>query len=126
MKHDSLLHRQIHPHWIYNQLVSSQASLPTPKDRGRLSVYDGEGITAREAYEHYTSHGNASMGVLSVTVEECKQLDLFVQSEPLEFSEHHAVIDFGPITGSRARRRRAKSLRDFAARRGWQFGGNTG
>lgn len=125
MKHDSLLHRQIHPDWICDPLVSSQAFLPTPKDQGRLSVYDGEGITACGAYEHYTSQGNASTGVLSVTVGECNQLNLFVRSEPVEFSEHHAVIDFEPITGSRARRRIAKKLRDFAASRGWQFGGNT-
>lgn len=125
MKHNSLLHRQIHPNWIAERQISSQAFLPTTQHRGCLSVYDGEGITAGDAYKHYTSHGYASVGVLSVTVDECRQLDLFVRNDPLEFSEHHAVIDFEPITGSRARRRVAKQLRDFAADRGWQFAGDT-
>ncbi|OQC41352.1 MAG: hypothetical protein BWX66_00754 [Deltaproteobacteria bacterium ADurb.Bin058] len=44
----TLLLRQIHPDFIQNQRVSSQAFRPTPKDERKLSVYDGDLITPAE------------------------------------------------------------------------------
>ena len=36
-----LLHRQVHPSWIQEGRITSQAFSPTPKDLGLLSVYLG-------------------------------------------------------------------------------------
>jgi hypothetical protein len=54
MQSDTLLLRQIHPGFIQNGRVTSQAFRPTPKDKKKLSVYDGDKIDPEAAYRHYT------------------------------------------------------------------------
>lgn len=71
MSPETLLHRQIHPAFVQKERVTSQAFKPTPKDEQKLSVYDGDQITAKACWEHFTERGFASAGVLSVSVEEC-------------------------------------------------------
>ena len=44
MTPETLLHRMVHPTWLQNGLPTSQTFRPTPKDAGRLSVYDGSQI----------------------------------------------------------------------------------
>jgi hypothetical protein len=120
MKSDSLLHRQINPSWIQGGRVTSQAFKPTPKDQSRLSVYDGERIGAEDAWRHYTQTlGFSSIGVLSVTVNECQSLELSVASDPAPFPEH-VVIVFGTFTNSQIEKK-SKQLRSFAVDRGWMF-----
>ena len=55
MNNDTLLLRQVHPSWIQNGRVTSQAFTPTPKDNGHLSSYDGDMISAEAAWRHYTN-----------------------------------------------------------------------
>lgn len=43
------LHRQVHPSWVQDGRATSQAFKPTPKDNGRLSVYDGDQMVAEKA-----------------------------------------------------------------------------
>jgi hypothetical protein len=69
---ETLLLRQIHPVFIQNDRVTSQAFRPTPKDHGQLSVYDGDMISAEESWKHHTGLGLESEGVLAVTVRECE------------------------------------------------------
>ena len=69
----TLLHRQVNPSWVHLGRVTSQAFKPTPKDNRRLSVYDGDQVTAHRAWSHYTGDlGFTSIGVLAVTVSECR------------------------------------------------------
>lgn len=120
MNQDTLLHRQVHPSFVRDDYPTSQAFTPTRKDNHRLSVYDGDMISAALAWEHYTkSLEYDSGGVASVSVAECGAIELSAYSDPTDFPEH-ALIDFSGLTG-RQQRRKAKRLRDYAVARGWQF-----
>jgi hypothetical protein len=94
MRNETLLYRQIHPSFIHQGRVTSQAFRPTPKDEQKLSVYDGDLITAPKSYEHYTETLRLqSCGVLGVLYEDCQLLDLPVTADSQYFIEH-ALIDF--------------------------------
>ncbi len=120
MNAGTLLHRQVHPSWVQEGRVSSQAFKPTPKDENCLSVYDGDQIDADSAWRHYVNVlGNKSTGVLDVTVEECEVLELSVEPDPDAFPEH-VCIDFFGLT-KRQIEKKAKTLNTKARSRGWQF-----
>jgi len=125
VKEDTPLLRQVHPSFIQNGRVSSQVFRPTPKDDKKLSVYDGHAIAASDAYEHYTtSLKQSSVGVMAVTCQECKELELETKDDPLENFPEHAVIDFSPY-GTNSTEKKAKILRSRAEKRDWLFS-NTG
>jgi hypothetical protein len=120
MTEATLLLRQVHPTFVQGGRVTSQAFRPTAKDDNRLSAYDGDMISPEPAWKHYTEEwGNASAGVLAVSMEECTALDLQVRSDPAPFAEH-AVIDFGHRAGT-AVEKAAKYLRSRAVTRDWLF-----
>lgn len=120
MKEGTLLLRQIHPAFVQNGRVSSQAFRPTPKDQSRLSVYNGDMIEALAAYEHYTGTLMlASNGVMGITVAECSSLDLPVAADPTPFPEH-VLVDFSAHSHKRTERA-AKALRAIAEQRGWLY-----
>ena len=120
MNPDTLLYRQIHPSWVKVGRTTSQAFRPTPKDHNRLSVYDGDQITAEAAWNHYTLK-LPSDGVMAVTLAECQQQQLTAIADPLQDFPAHALIDFTELTGNEARRV-ARQLNRAANARGWQFG----
>ena len=113
----TLLLRQIHPSFIKLGRPTSAAFRPTPKDEHKLSVYDGDMITAAASFAHYRGRKLESMGVLAVTVGECARQDLPVRSSPEEFLEH-AEIDFTGLGGNQCEKK-GKKLRDAAENRGW-------
>lgn len=117
MTETTLLLRQIHPSFIKLGRPTSAAFRPTPKDQHKLSVYDGDKISAVASYLHYRGRNLASVGVLAVTVEECTAQELPVRSSPEEFPEH-AEIDFTGLSGNQCERK-GKKLRDAAENRGW-------
>jgi hypothetical protein len=120
MTGSSLLYRQVHPSWVQLGRVTSQAFRPTPKDQKKLSVYDGERITAEKAWQHYTSILRfSSAGVLAVTTNECVSLGLSVAADPTPFPEH-ARIDFTPFRENEVKSI-AKRLKAHADIRGWQY-----
>lgn len=120
MKDETLLLRQIHPSFVQDGRVTSQAFRPTPKDQNRLSVYDGDQIDAPGAWHHYTeSLGHRSVGVMAVTVSECTAEALKVEPDPEPFPEH-AVIDFSGFE-KKAVEKKAKKLRIKAAERDWLY-----
>jgi hypothetical protein len=120
MTAQTLLLRQIHPGWLQNNRVTSQAFRPTSKDNGLLSAYDGDLITPEAAWRHFTTEpGRLSSGVYAVSVAECSTLGLPARSDPTAFAEH-AVIDFTGV-GSSAADKKAKALRNQAEARGWLF-----
>jgi len=125
MKAETELLRQINPNFIQDGRVSSQAFRPTPKDEGRLSVYDSDLIDPSAAFAHFTGNlGFQSCGVQAVTVAECAGLDLPARPDPAPFPEH-AVIDFSAFQ-KRQVEGKAKQLRVLAEARGWRYRAEAG
>jgi len=120
MSGSTLLYRQVHPSWVQLGRVTSQAFRPTPKDQKKLSAYDGDQITAKRAWLHYTSTlGLASVGVLAVTTDECRLVGLSVEPDPKPFPEH-VLIDFTLFQENEIKSI-AKRLKAHADLRGWQY-----
>ena len=120
MTPDTLLFRQVNPSWIKNGRITSQVFKPTSKDEGCLSAYDGDQITAEESWRHYTTVlGYQSVGVVAVTVCECKEHDLCVKHDPDPFPEH-MLIKFKDFSISQIEKK-AKRLKKVAEIRGWQY-----
>lgn len=110
--------RQVHPAWVQQGRITSQVFRPTPKDEGKLSVYDGDLISAEKAWEHYTQRLELrSAGVVAVTEGECRDLGLPVLSDPKTFREH-VLIDFSALPDKEVKRK-AQSLKTTAMARGW-------
>ena len=116
MTESTLLYRQIHPAWVREGRVTSQAFRPTAKDRKRLSVHDGDQISAEESWRRHTLKYR-SAGVQAVTVAECRPLP--VRPDPRPFPEH-VVIDFTGCSRSETRRA-AQRLAAAARQRGWAY-----
>lgn len=112
--------RQVNPGFVQEGRITSQVFLPTPKDENKLSVYDGDLITASDSWKHFTGELRfPSTGVVAVTVGECSALALPAQSDSIPFPEH-AVINFeGQGTSSISRL--SKKLKAMAEARGWLF-----
>lgn len=122
MKTDTPLHRQVHPQFFRNGRVMSPAFTPTRKDAGRLSVDDGNRISAEAAWKRHTTVRNlSSVGVLSVTVSECRGEGLSVVPEPEPDAPEHVVIDFNKLTKNQTVAV-ARRLKEKAVERGWQYG----
>jgi hypothetical protein len=120
MNEGTLLHRQINPSWLQQGRVTSQAFKPTLKDNKRLSVYDGDQISAEGSWQHYTRElGFISFGVLAVTVAECIAQELLAEPDSAPFPSH-AVIRFDGCSGSQMEKK-AKRLKAAAELRGWQY-----
>lgn len=118
MNSETLLLRQVHPSFIEEGFVSSQAFMPFPKDEGLLSVYNGDLIEAHTAHLHYTEVLRfQSAGVWGVLCAEANEINLPNRPDPLEDFAQHAVIDFTSHS-TKAARKLAKKLRDFAVARG--------
>lgn len=120
MNPETLLYRQIHPSFVEDGKVSSQAFRPTKKDNERLSVYDGEQITAQDSWGHYTTVlKKESVGVLAVTLQECTVQELVVTPDPDAFLEH-VLVDF---SGKSRKQQKAisRNLRDAAVTRDWVY-----
>ena len=122
MNYAARLYRQVHPGWVREGRITSQVFHPTPKDRGFLSVYDGDQITAAESWQHYTEVlGLMSAGVVAVTPAECSQHQIGVVPDPRDLFPEHTLLDFTGLTGNQVRRA-ARHLGRAANNRGWQFG----
>ncbi len=120
MTDSTLLLRQVNPSWIQAGRITSQVFKPTPKDENRLSVYDGDQITAETSWRHYTGElGFSSVGVVAVTVGECLSQGLAAESDPRPFPSH-AVVTFSGCSGTQVERK-ARHLKKAAENRGWQY-----
>jgi len=87
-----------------------------------LSVSDGDEITAEQVYLRFVSVPlGRSMGVLSVTVEECHSQGVPPVPDPLHDQLDHCLIDFRGKSGKQVERI-AVQLRNHAIDRGWSHG----
>lgn len=121
----TLLLRQVHPNWIREGRITSQVFRPTPNDKKQLSMYDGNQVTAREAYAHYTQQLElSSVGVMAVTLAECQQQELPVVPDPVPFPAH-VVIDFRAFSKAEIKTK-AKHLTRAARLRDWQYYADVG
>lgn len=112
----TLLHRQVNPNFVQQDRITSQVFEPTSKDSNRLSVYDGDQVSAKDAWVHFTESLKCdSVGVMSVTVGECTTTGLTASPDPNEFPAHAVIMFDG--TGNK---KKAKQLKNFAQSRGWQ------
>ena len=122
MNGETLLLRQIHPNFIEDDGQATYLAFrPFPRDRGKLSVYDGDQITAEESWSHYSYVLNrASRGVMAVTVNECmsRRTRPILDAQPYP---EHVSIDFTGLS-KREVKNAAKKLLEFAIERGWQYG----
>lgn len=132
MEENKLLHRQIHPTFVINDIVSNQAFMenkltissgafsPTEKDDNKLSVYNGEKFSAKDSYDHYTKQ-YSSCGVLSISVEEVNSIKSLSTAEDNDPFEGHCYIDFANVSSKNQKTKKAGKLRDFAVNRNWTF-----
>lgn len=120
MTDETIVYRQIHPSFVQAGFPTSQAFRPTPKDESKLSVYDGDQITADKAFTHYTtSLSLASVGVMGLLIAECNAESLAVHPAPEPFPEH-AIIDFSGLNDKECRSK-SKKLQAKAVHRGWLY-----
>ena len=116
----TLLLRQVSPSWVQAGRITSQVFKPTPKDQKRLSVYDGDQVSAQDSWAHYTEElGHTSVGVMAVTVGECEAHGLPAEPDPKPFPEH-VLIKFDDCSNPQIEKK-AKHLKKFAETRGWQY-----
>ena len=132
MKEKLLLHRQIHPSFVVNNIVSNQAFLensiiistnafrPTDKDEDKLSVYNGDIFTPEESFINFTKNYK-SYGVLSLSIQEVEsESPLFIEMDNYPF-EGHCSINFSSLTTKNQKIKKASKLRDFAVKRSWTY-----
>lgn len=127
MTDTTLLHRQVHPAFVQGDHVSdqvftitSQVFKPTKKDKGELSVYNGDKFSAEESFNHFISNPDfKSKGVVSVTKEECEEIYLSVTENNIPF-DGHSYIDFNGLSPKQISKK-AKLLKSRAISRNWQF-----
>lgn len=132
MEDKSLLHRQIHPSFVVNDIVSNQAFTDnslivssgafttTEKDDDKLSVYNGEKFSAKDSYDHYTTTYK-SHGVLSVTVQEVNSITPLSSTEDNNPFDGHSYIDFSSVPSKSQKTKKASKLRDIAVNRNWTY-----
>lgn len=122
---DELLWRNVHPSWIDDGKVSSQAFRPTRKDAGRLSTARSSKVSAAQHFEEHTGRGLQSGGVWAVTVGDASNVSLTcIYDEhslelPTPVPTGHTSIDFIGLT-DREVRKAGGVLRDRAEDRGRQ------
>lgn len=130
MNESTLLLRQINPGADFinpDGSVRSSAFNPSKAHDFQLSVYDGDQIDAKSAWEHFTRNPKLqSVGVMAVSGEECETLHLDYRADPEAFKEH-VLIDFKQFIGEDQpstqgqRKAKAKLLRQKATQRGWCY-----
>lgn len=118
MTPDTLLLRQVHPTFVQEGRVTSQAFRPSPKDDKKLSTYDGDLITASNSWAHFTQNPDyRSAGVMATSHADCLLQELTVEADGIPFPEH-VSIDFSKYDESDIKKK-AKLIARNAQARGW-------
>lgn len=120
MTPDTLLLRQIHPSFVQDGRVTSQAFRPTPKDELLLSVDDADRVTAEASWQRFIANPACkSTGVQAVSLAECtaQELPVIEDGEP---HPEHCSIDYTAFD-KKAIEKKSKLLRAQAETRDWLF-----
>ncbi len=124
MNPSTLLLRQVHPNFVQQGRVTSQAFRPTPKDEHQLSVDNGDLIAAKAAWHRFVSQPpNSSAGVMAISNEECTSNGLVVVEDATPYPEH-CSLDFSAFQKPEIERK-AKLLSRAAQTRGWLHSAST-
>lgn len=114
----TLILRQVHPSFVQEGRVTSQAFRPTPKDDKKLSAYHGDKVTPAQSWEHFTQQPDCkSAGVMAASHAECIAKELTVEADGIPFPEH-VSIDFSQYEENDIKKK-AKLLARDADARGW-------
>lgn len=117
----TILLRQVHPEFIPEGKLTSQAFVPFPKDEGMPSVYDGDLISPQDSHRHYTEILTLeSDSVWGVSSGEVVAEGLTCRADAKADFPSHAVIDFSAHP-ERSFRKYAKKLKERALARGRMF-----
>lgn len=117
---ETILIRQVHPNFVQEGRVTSQAFRPTPKDAGKLLTYDGDQIDVQASWQHYTEDlGFDSVGAFGLMVQEVESLELTVTPDPEPFPEH-VLIDFSKFERKQIEKK-GKKLKAVAVARDWLY-----
>jgi hypothetical protein len=122
MNLETLLLRQVNPSFVQGDTIStqvftSQTFRPSPKDEGKLSVYQGDKFNAGESFDHFIKRSYASAGVVAVSKLECDTEALPVNEDNDPF-EGHCSIDYNGLSSGQIDKK-AKKLKSYARVRGW-------
>lgn len=118
MTPDTLLLRQIHPSFIQDGRVTSQAFRPTPKDEFLLSVDDGDRVSAVASWQRFIANPACkSMGVQALSHAECTAEELPVIEDGNPHPEHCSV-DLKAFD-KKTIEKKSKLLHAQAEARGW-------
>lgn len=113
-----VLWRQVHPSFVHDGEISSQAFRPTPKDAGKLSVRR-QAFGAERAYHDHLRLGYLTAGTWGVGVGEVEEAaartvdDSALPDRP----ESHAYVDYRHLS-RRQVETAAKRLKSAAGARG--------
>lgn len=120
MNQETLLLRQIHPSFIQQERITSQAFRPTPKDENQLSVDNGDLISAIDSWKRFISNSSCqSAGVMAVSVAEVTQEELPIIEDRTPYPEH-CSIDFTELSNGQINKK-AKKLKSVAEARDWLY-----
>lgn len=112
--------RQVHPNWCNDGQLSREAFNPSQEQCRKLSVDNGNTVTAEASYLHHENKLE-TIGVVSVTAGEAEAEGLRVVHDPERCWKHHMFVDFN-VLGSRSERRKAADALTFTAQqRGWAY-----
>lgn len=103
------LFRVVHPKWIQNDRISSEVFRPFDDDE--LSMYNGNIVTAEEAFKHFTiDQGNKGSRVACVKVKTFQKYNLPVIDDGAPYPAH-VTVDFSPICGNNPRRKISQCIK---------------
>jgi hypothetical protein len=121
MTTDTLLYRQVNPNWVASDgRPTSVTFTPFPKDKGKLSVYNGDKWTAEDSFRHFTEkQGYHAVGNMALTVKECLSCGLPATEDNHPYNGH-AFIDFTQCSKNEVRTK-AKQLKQAAQERDWTY-----
>jgi hypothetical protein len=114
-----VLWRQVHPDFVHEGSITSQAFRPFPKDAGELSVTRSSILTAEDAFRQYAEEsGYRSDGSYPIRVDDVDQTGLRGVDDSGRASTNpvplgHGFVDFRHLSDSQTRKAAAK-LRDAA------------
>lgn len=105
-------------------VLSSGEFQPKEHEDGRISVYDGDLVTADQVYWNYAKREDMPLprGVLAITQGQCAELGLKVTATPRygAIGHAHVDVDFNGLTENE-RVRVAEHLGELALGAGWEF-----
>lgn len=115
---DEILFRQVHPNFVHEGRVGSEAFRPSRKDEGKLSVALSSRTSAADAFMLHTEKlGFQSAGTWGLAVAEVERVGLEAFADPQDGDQAHGIINFVGIGRGRCEAL-SKLLVQHATKRG--------